>query len=109
MSTTAADASGPRDVRMRGFNRRTEVDDALQWIARHAVPLGVEAVAIDAASGRVLASDVVAAFDVPGFDRAAMDGYAVRGDETTGASDYNPLAFRVVGRALPGQPFEGSV
>ncbi|HEU5296093.1 MAG TPA: molybdopterin molybdenumtransferase MoeA, partial [Burkholderiaceae bacterium] len=94
---------------MRGFSRRTEVDDALQWIARHAAPLGVESVAIDAASGRVLAHDVAAAFDVPGFDRAAMDGYAVRGDETTGASDYNPLAFRVVGRALPGQPFEGSV
>ena len=40
---------------------------------------------------------------------AAMDGYAVRGEETIGASDYNPLAFRVIGRALPGQPFDGTV
>src|SRR5215471_14292563 len=109
MGTPADSSSGPRDVRMRGFDRRADVDDALQWITRHAAPLGAEAVAIDAAAGRVLARDVVASFDVPGFDRAAMDGYAVRGDETTGASDYNPLAFRVVGRALPGQPYGGSV
>ena len=38
-----------------------------------------------------------------------MDGYAVRGDETTGANDYNPLAFRVVGKALPGIPFDGTL
>jgi len=99
----------PRDVRMRGFSRRAEVADVWQWIDRHATPLPAGTVAIDDAHGRVLARDVVAAADVPAFDRAAMDGYAVRGDETIGAGDYNPLAFRVVGRALPGQPFEGAV
>lgn len=101
--------SDPRDVRMRGFSRRAEVSAAWAWLAQHAQCLGHEAVPIDAASGRVLARDVVATLDVPAFDRAAMDGYALHGDETTGAGDYNPLAFRVVGRALPGQPFEGTV
>jgi molybdopterin molybdotransferase len=38
-----------------------------------------------------------------------MDGYAVRGEETFGASDYNPLTFRVIGEALPGRPFAGIV
>jgi len=98
-----------RDVRMRGFSRRSEVEQAWRWIDSHAVALGAETVPIDDAGGRVLARDVTAAVDVPAFDRAAMDGYAVRGDETVGAGEYNPLAFRVVGRALPGQPFEARV
>jgi molybdopterin molybdotransferase len=105
----SANPPASRDVRMRGFSRRAEVDAAWQWIAQHAVRLGPETVTIDHATGRVLAHDVVATLDVPAFDRAAMDGYAVRGEETTGASDYNPLAFRVAGRALPGRPFEGIV
>ena len=42
-------------------------------------------------------ADVVAPIDVPGFDRAAMDGYALRGAETSGASEYNPLALSVCG------------
>ncbi|NUZ08334.1 molybdopterin molybdotransferase MoeA [Schlegelella sp. ID0723] len=94
---------------MRGFTRRAEVGDVWQWIDRSAQPLAAEPVAVDDASGRVLAADVVAAVDVPAFERSAMDGYAVRGEETVGASDYNPLAFRVIGRALPGQPYAGTV
>jgi molybdopterin molybdotransferase len=46
---------------------------------------------------------------MPGFDRAAMDGYALRGSETFGADQYNPLEFAVVGQALPGRPYAGSV
>jgi molybdopterin molybdotransferase len=108
-TVSPATEPNPPDVRMRGFSRRAEVGDVWRWIDRHATSLAAEDAAIDDASGRVLAADVVAALDVPAFDRAAMDGYAVRADETTGAGDYNPLAFHVVGRALPGQPFEGSV
>ena len=107
--TAPAAARDPGDVRMRGFSRRAEVADVWQWIGQYGKPLPAETVAIDHASGRVLASEVVAALDVPAFDRSAMDGYAVRGEETIGASDYNPLSFRVIGRALPGQPFDGTV
>ncbi|HMO47046.1 MAG TPA: molybdopterin molybdotransferase MoeA [Rubrivivax sp.] len=94
---------------MRGFSRRAEVADVWRWIDRHAQPLPAQAIAIDDAGGRVLAREAVAAEDVPAFDRAAMDGYAVRAEETTGAGDYNPLAFRVIGRALAGQPFHGTL
>jgi molybdopterin molybdotransferase len=38
-----------------------------------------------------------------------MDGYAVRGEDSFGASTYNPIAFRVLGEALPGRPFEARV
>jgi molybdopterin molybdotransferase len=55
----------------------------------------------------VLAEDVTAPVPVPGFARAAMDGYAVRGEETFGASDYNPLTLRLIGEAMPGRPYAG--
>jgi molybdopterin molybdotransferase len=85
------------------------VDEAVAWVDAHAAALGSEPVALAEAPGRVLAADIVAPIDVPGFDRSAMDGFAVRGEETIGAGDYNPLAFRVVGDSLPGRPYHGSV
>lgn len=105
----AASRSDSRDVRMRGFSRRTEVSAARDWIDAQAIQLTSETIDIERAAGRVLVDDMVATVDVPAFDRAAMDGYALRGEETTGASEYNPLAFQVIGQALPGKPFEGSV
>jgi len=97
------------DVRMHGFRQRTEVPVALAWIDLHAARLGDERIALEDATGRTLAAAVIAPLDVPGFDRAAMDGYALRGTETAGASEYNPLAFPVLGQAMPGHPFSGTV
>ncbi|MBS0327286.1 MAG: molybdopterin molybdotransferase MoeA [Proteobacteria bacterium] len=94
---------------MHGFSRRAEVRAVLDWIDGHATRLGPTTVALDEAAGRVLAAPVVATRDVPEFDRAAMDGYAVRGEETAGAAEYNPLAFAIVGEAFPGRPYERAV
>ncbi len=47
--------------------------------------------------------------DIPQFDRSAMDGYALRAEETFGASAYAPTDMRVVGSAFPAQPFAGLV
>jgi molybdopterin molybdotransferase len=95
-------------MRMHGFRERSEVPAVLEWIDRHASRLDAETVRLEEASGRTLAADVIAPLDVPGFDRAAMDGFALRGAETAGATDYNPLEFRVVGQAVPGQAFAGN-
>ena len=103
------DAPPSADVRMHGFRQRSEVPAVLDWIDRHAARLGDETVPLDEAAGRILATEVIAPLDVPAFDRAAMDGYALRGAETSGASEYNPLAFPVLGQAMPGQPFAGAV
>lgn len=103
------DAPSVADVRMHGFRRRSEVPAVLEWIDRHALRLGDESISVEDAAGRILAIDVIAPLDVPGFDRSAMDGYALRGTETAGASEYNPLAFPVLGQAMPGQPFEAQV
>jgi len=97
------------DVRMRGFAQRAEVATALAWVDAQSGPLPAEPVAVDDASGRVLVADLVAPIAVPEFDRSAMDGFALRGAETTGAGDYNPLEFPVVGESWPGRPFEGAV
>src|SRR4051795_7257027 len=97
------------DVRMRGFRERTEVNDVVRLLEERVRPLPEEAVALAEAADRVLARDVVSEVDVPGFDRAAMDGYALRGSETFGADGYNPLEFRVVGEALPAWGFAGTV
>jgi molybdopterin molybdotransferase len=94
---------------MRGFHERVEVAEALRWIDAQARACESEPVSVDALGGRILAADVVAPIDVPAFDRAAMDGYAVRAEETVSASDYSPLAFRIVGQTLPGRPFVGAV
>jgi molybdopterin molybdotransferase len=55
-----------------------------------------ETVALDAALGRVLAEDVVAAETLPAFARATMDGYAVRSADTHGASEQSPAYLRLV-------------
>ena len=94
---------------MRGFQHRAEVDEVLRLIDQRVAPLPTEHVEIMQAAARVLAEDVVAPCPVPGFDRAAMDGYALRGAETFGADAYSPLEFSVIGEALPGRPFDGSV
>lgn len=92
------------DVRMRGFATRTEVEAALALLQLRVQRLPAEPVDLGVAAGRVLAQHVVAGVDVPGFDRAAMDGYALGGEETFGADAYNPIDFDVVGEALPGRP-----
>jgi putative molybdopterin biosynthesis protein len=64
-------------------------------------PLAVEAVALDTALGRVLAEDVRARVDVPGFDRANMDGFAVRSEDTFGASEQEPRRLALNAETLP--------
>jgi molybdopterin molybdotransferase len=98
-----------RDVRMQGFAERTDVEDVERLLERLAQPLPPELVPLLGCSGRVLSEDVVAAVDVPGFARSAMDGYAVRGEATFGASAYNRLSFKLCGDALPGRPFSGKL
>ena len=63
-------------------------------------PLPTESVPLAAAHGRVLAADVIAPRDVPGFANSAMDGYAVRGADLPSAGE---KAFHLCGVALAGQ------
>ena len=93
----------PDDPRMRGFQTRATIQDVLLAYDEHARPLGTETISLNKAWGRVLAHDVVATRDLPGFDRAAMDGYALRGEETFGSDPDNPARFHIIGRSRPGR------
>jgi molybdopterin molybdotransferase len=97
------------DPRLRGFRDRAEVQDVVRLLDERVRPLPAEVVPVPQAAGRVLTESVVSEVAVPGFDRAAMDGYAVRAEETFGAGPYNPLELRVVGVSLPARPFAGTV
>ena len=71
---------------MRPFTHTIPFADAVRLVLAAAVPIErVEPVTLADASGRVVARDVTAAVDVPPFDRAAMDGYAVVAADTAGA------------------------
>jgi putative molybdopterin biosynthesis protein len=59
-----------------------------------------ETVALAEALGRVLAEDVRAAVDVPGFDRSNVDGFAVRAADTFGAEELAPRRLVVAGDGL---------
>lgn len=67
---------------------------------------GWEAVPIRATLGRILFRDVVAPFDVPAHTNSAMDGYAVRHADLASADE---TRLAIVGTALAGNPFSGSV
>jgi molybdopterin molybdotransferase len=97
------------DVRMRGFARRQTVEAALAWLDAQLLPPSAEIASLRMAAGRVLAAPVVSEVDVPGFDRATMDGYAVVAEDTEGATSYNRLPLIVIGDSRPGHPFDGSV
>jgi putative molybdopterin biosynthesis protein len=88
-------AQGPRDQEQ--FLQVLDRDDA-ECRFRDAVdmaPRGVERVDLEAALGRVLASDVVAPVDVPSFDRSNVDGFAVIAEDTFGASEEVPRRLRL--------------
>jgi molybdopterin molybdotransferase len=97
------------DPRMRGFRARASVEDVVAAIDARVHALPAEAVALRDAGSRVLAASVVATVAAPPFDRSAMDGYALRGEETFGADSYNPALFRLIGRSRPGRAFAGVV
>jgi molybdopterin molybdotransferase len=95
------------DVRMRGFRDRAEVADMLRLLDERTHALPGEVVELGGLAGRVLAAPVVSAVNVPGFARAAMDGYAVRAEDTFGTDTFNPLPLTVVGESRPARPFAG--
>lgn len=98
-----------RDVRMRGFRQRKSVEEAMTLLASRTGALESEHVPVTRAAGRVLAEDVAAPHNVPHFRRSAMDGWAVVAESTFGASSYAPARLVVIGQALPGRPFVGSL
>lgn len=72
------------------------VEDALKQILETIQPLPLEQIPLPAALGRVLGEDVVSGRDIPPNDNSSMDGYALRAEDTAGASHSAPLTLRVI-------------
>ena len=89
---------------MRPIRETIPLDEALALVLEAASPVErSERVRIDDADGRVVGAAVVAPHDVPPFDRAAMDGYAVVAEDTFGAGRYEPRELRCTGTAYTGE------
>ncbi len=98
-----------RDVRMRGFREQTAVARAIELLEQRIRRLGDEPVPIARSAGRVAAERVLARVSVPHFARAAMDGYALAGEATSGAAAGAPVELALVGASFPGRPHAGAI
>jgi molybdopterin molybdotransferase len=94
---------------MRGFAERADVAQVDAFLREHCSSLASERVPLLECVGRVLVEDLSSEVDVPGFPRSSMDGYALRGKESFGASNYDPISFDLIGTILPGSSFPGRV
>ena len=73
---------------------------ALELVLGHTRALAAEGVALEAAADRYLAEPLVASLDLPPFANSALDGYALRHDDTPGT-------LTVAGESAAGVPFDG--
>lgn len=92
-------------LQTEGFQKLTKIEDALRILfgSLGERPVELESVAVSQALGRFLGKDVVAKIYVPPFDRANMDGYAVRAEDVRNASQQTPAALQVVGESKLGE------
>ncbi len=101
------DRSSPLDewrdaIRQKQFLDVITRDEAVARFRQHlklAVP-ATETVSLASAINRVLASDVSAPIDVPGFDRSNVDGFALRAADTSGASEEEPSELSINAEVL---------
>ena len=93
------------------FRTLVTIEEALAELHKHfrPEPASMDEVRVSDAMGRTLAQDVVAQIDVPGFDRASMDGYAVIAEDTFDADDDDPRTLEIIGRCEAGQQISTSV
>ena len=95
---------------MKEFKRLTPYREALELLLNDLDEIPeVEEVSLDEALGRVLAEDVVSPIDSPPFDRSAVDGYALRAEDTFQAREYSPVELRVIDEITAGGVSDATV
>ena len=82
---------------MKPFGDLISFEEAKGIIDKHVAPIErTESIAIDDALGRMSAEDVIANFDTPSFNRAGVDGYAVKAADTFGATPNTPKRLTLI-------------
>lgn len=87
---------------MKDFFKVKDLEKVLEYASLFPV-VETELVLLEKTPGRILAEEIVADIDLPGFSRSTMDGYAVRASSTFGASEENPAYLNVVGSIAMGE------
>jgi len=78
------------------------IEEAKRLIWNKTPVLKKEKIEIIDSLGRVIAEDIISDFDIPPFDRSAMDGFAIISDDTFSASKENPVLLEVIGEIKAG-------
>jgi len=78
------------------------LETAVRKILKNVKVIGSEVVPIENSLGRVLGEGIYAKENIPSFNRAAMDGYAVRCWDTVDATEYDPVILEVIGTLAAG-------
>ena len=92
------------------FQTLKTLREALEIIRKNITfKLPVEEIDIKDAYWRILAEDLISPINIPPFTRSAVDGYAVKFEDVSSASENSPVILDLVGESITGQPFEGHV
>jgi len=95
---------------MEPFKKLVSYEEAIKIVLDNVRAVEkVEIVGLADSHDRVLARDLVAENPVPPFARAAMDGYAVKAEDTYGSSMFKPKTVKLIGAIYPGEPFAAEV
>ncbi|MFW9773330.1 MAG: gephyrin-like molybdotransferase Glp [Candidatus Thorarchaeota archaeon] len=84
-------------LRKIGFSKLTPINDALGKLFSKIQESSIEEIEIKHALNRILAEDIVSELDIPPFDRSAMDGYAIKAEDSFNASLKNPKKIKLIG------------
>lgn len=85
------------------FLKVVPLEKALEVVQSFKISPGIEEVPIEKGLGRIAAEDIYSPIDVPPFDRATVDGYAVRAEDTFMASEASPVRLKVIGSVHAGE------
>ncbi|MFX1503976.1 MAG: gephyrin-like molybdotransferase Glp [Promethearchaeota archaeon] len=84
-------------LRKIGFSKLTSLINAMEKLLSKIQVNPIEDILINDALNRVLAEDIISILDIPPFNRSAMDGYAIKAEDSFGASPKNPKKISLVG------------
>ena len=94
---TSTPPHNKHEARGVGFKHLTPTHEAFQTLLQNLyVKLEEEQVELDASLSRIIATDIISDVDMPPFDRAAMDGYAVKAEDTYSASTATPITLQLI-------------
>lgn len=84
-------------LRKIGFSRLTPLEEVLEKLLSSIQLNPIEEINLIESLNRILATDIVSEMDIPPFNRSAMDGYAIRAEDSFNASPKNPKKIKKVG------------